>query len=140
MNDNIYYKVHFARYIFFKYVTLVEQTGFDQLLNRFLSWVTSSPIILETVTKFKFKKCLWKILWNPFHSETFCFRPYCLDQWSIHLINESPVRNTRLILHQFKNQFAIKIFSMGKGINIWCQENWNPQESWWIFKYISDVK
>lgn len=38
MNDNIYYKVHFARYFFFKYVTLVEQTGFDQLLNRFLSW------------------------------------------------------------------------------------------------------
>lgn len=73
MNDNIYYKVHFARYFFFKYVTLVEQTGFDQLLNRFLSWVTLSPIILETVTKFKFKKCLWKNIMEPFRFRNLLF-------------------------------------------------------------------
>lgn len=143
------------------FVTLVEQTGFDQLLNRFLSLVTLSPIILETVIKFKFKKCLWKNIMEPFQFRNLLFSTllsrsmkHSFDKWIASVKHKTDITsisksvwNNKNCQHGERNKYLVprelkppRVGWIFKYTCKWCEINQYCKTKWNEFKLCQDVR
>lgn len=161
MNDNIYYKVHFARHFFLNMSLLLSKLDLtscwtDSKVGR----VTLSPIILETVTKFKFKKCLWKNIMEPFRFRNLLFSTllsrsmkHSFDKWIASVKHKTDITsisksvwNNKNCQHGERNKYLVprelkppRVGWIFKYTCKWCEINLYCKTKWNEFKLCQDV-